>query len=226
MSEDGTPISGIKVISSGAGDGDISKEGAFNRIIAVAILGLAVIILMGIVYASALHSVTTEKKTLTVITRQIPVVTAQTQAYQPFDQVATLSSQMETTASTLAKARFNWPAAMQQVDLALPADVTLTSLSTSASTGSGLTFALSGCASSQNDVAKTLINLAEVPGVENVPLDTTTKNAVPAASLKGAALAKGSEASEALGGVCYVSFTLGLTYSPSYTIPDRLEGTR
>lgn len=197
--------------------------------------GLVVLVGMGVVYASAVHGVASDEGKLASVTAQVAAVNAQTQALQPYVAVATLSQQKLRETATLAAQRFNWPSAMQQLALALPADVTFTAFSATVagaspaaaaapgavataapSTGAG--FALSGCASTQGEMATVLTNLAAVPGVSNVRLINTVKTAAPSRKLTGKAAANSAVAT---GGSCpYVTYSLALDYSASYTIPN------
>ncbi len=184
--------------------------------------GLAVLVVMGVVYAFAVHSVAQRKGQLASLTAQIGAVDIQTQTLQPYVQFASISEQQEQQATALAQQRFDWPNAMQQLALALPADVTLTSFSATnaaaagatSPTASGATFTLAGCASTQGEISSVLTSLAAVPGVANVSLTNTVENK----KVNG----KGSAASaEAAGGGCPdVSFDVLLTYSASYTLPN------
>jgi Tfp pilus assembly protein PilN len=197
--------------------------------------GLLVLVGMGVVYASAVHGVATNEGKLASVTEQVAAVNAQTQALQPYVAVAALSQQKLRETAMLAAQRFNWPSAMQQLALALPADVTFTTFSATvagaspatgaaaspvpaAAPGAGAGFALSGCASTQAEMATVLTNLAAVPGVSNVRLINTVKTAAPSKKLAGRAAVNSAVAK---GGTCpYVTFSLGLDYSASYTIPN------
>ena len=182
--------------------------------------GLAVLVVLGVVYALAVHKVADKKTQLATITQQVSTVTEQTQALAPYVQVAALSAEKVQEVTTLAKSRFNWPAAMRQLALALPADVTLTSFqattgdgATNANGAAGTGFNLSGCASAQAEVATVLTNLAAVPGVDNVTLTDTVENS--------SANPTSAKSSLAVGGACpAVSFTLTVNYDAAYTVPD------
>jgi Tfp pilus assembly protein PilN len=208
--------------------------------------GLAVLVALGVVYALAVHSVASRTTDLASVTRQVAVVNAESQALQPYVQVAGVTTEKVHEVTSLAESRFNWPSAMQQLALALPGDVTFTSFtatsnagapaSTTASTtttpatgsgtssgsaassGSGATFSLIGCASTQREVAEVLTNLFQVPGVSNVQLVGTVESAPPKKNKlsRQAAL----KAALSAGGACpLVTFTVSLTYG-SYTVPN------
>jgi Tfp pilus assembly protein PilN len=175
--------------------------------------GLAVLVLMGVVYAFAVHNVATKKTDLAEITQQVDSVTAQAQSLAPYVQFAGVSTAEVGQVASLAESRFNWPGAMRQLALALPSNVTLSTFSASAGLGTpnadGTTdtsFSLAGCAGSQAEVAKVLTNLASVPGVSSVSLSNASK-----------AAASGSGGTS---GACAVIFTLSVDYAASYTIPN------
>jgi len=190
--------------------------------------GLAVLVLLGVIYALAVHSVADKKGQLATVTQQVTETQAQAQVLQPYIAVASLGESSTKQVVTLAKSRFDWPNAMRQLALALPSDVTFVSFNgsttdassvapgtTASSTGNGGTsFSISGCASTQHEIAGVLTNLASVPEVTNVSLVQT----VEAKRVKG----KGSNSSaEAAQGTCPdVSFQLTLTYSGDYTIDN------
>jgi len=182
--------------------------------------GLAVLVLLGIVYAFAVHNVANKTTDLAAVTQQVDSVNAQAQSLAPYVQFAGVSETEAGQVRTLAQSRFNWPTAMRQLALGLPSDVTLTSFSATAATGSadagvtGTSFNLSGCASSQGEIANVLTNLATIPGVNTVSLTNTIEN-----KRKGKNAPSGIS-SNAGGGCQYVTFTLAVNYTASYTIPN------
>jgi len=190
--------------------------------------GLTVLVLLGVVYALAVHSVADKKGQLASLTDQVTATQAQAQVLQPYIAVAALSQSSTGQVVTLAKSRFDWPNAMRQLALALPSDVTFISFTgatadastlatgtAASSTGNGGTnFTISGCAATQREIADVLTNLASVPDVTNVSLNQTTE----VKRVKGKV---SSSSVEAVGGTCPdVSFQLTLLYSGDYTIND------
>jgi hypothetical protein len=182
--------------------------------------GLAVIVLLGVLYALAVHDVSNKTTQLAVATQQVTNVNSEAAALAPYVQFSTISTNEVSQVSTLAKSRFDWPTAMRQLALALPSDVTLTSFSATAGNGpltatgaAGTSFALNGCATRQVEIAKVLTRLASVPGVDNVTLTNT---------IEGAKLDKSAGATSAgsSGGCPYVTFSLAVNYSATYTVPD------
>ena len=200
--------------------------GRSGGIVWVLTAGLAVLVLLGVVYALAVHKVAAKNSQLASLTQQVTAVNAQAQSLAPYVQVAALSAEKVQEVTTLAKSRFNWPEAMRQLALALPADVTLTSFGATANSGTpdasgvgGTGFNLTGCASTQGEIANVLTDLAAVPGVTAVTLTNTTESQKMTTRFSSAKAR--ATATESTGGGCpYVTFTLAVNYSGSYTLPS------
>ena len=188
--------------------------------------GLAVLVLLGVVYALAVHSVADKTGQLATLNEQVTETQAQAQVLQPYIAVASLSGEKSNEVVTLAKSRFDWPNAMRQLALALPSDVTFTAFtaatvdastaaagSTAYATGNGgTTFQIQGCAATQREIANVLTSLAGVPAVTNVSLIKTAE----AKRVKGKVSATSVEAAQ---GTCPdVAFQVSLAYSGDYTI--------
>jgi Tfp pilus assembly protein PilN len=188
---------------------------------------LGVLVVLGAVYALAVHKVAQKNGELASLTNQVTAVSAQADTLQPYVAFAAVSHTAVGQVVTLAKSRFNWPGAMRQLALALPADVTFTSFSSSsgsaanASAGtpaSATTFSLSGCAATQREIANVLTSLATVPGVSDVSLTSALENKRMTKYLSPKADAKATEGSA---GACpYVSFQLNVEYASTYTLPN------
>ena len=198
--------------------------GRSGGIVYVLPAGLTVLVLLGVVYALAVHNVATKKGQLATVTQQVTSVTAEAQALAPYVQFAGVSTVEVSQVSTLAGSRFDWPNAMRQLALALPPDVTFTGFTATAGAGpadatglGGTTFNLIGCASTQDEIANVLTNLATVPGVESVSLTSTIERAKQSQSGKSQAAS-----AEAVSAACpLVTFTLSVDYGGSYTIPNQ-----
>jgi Tfp pilus assembly protein PilN len=199
--------------------------------------GLALVVALGVVYASAVHTVASRTGELAAVNQQVAAVNAETASLQPYVQIASLSEQKLSQVATLAQQRFNWPAAMEQLALALPNDVALTALTANAGTaasttpsgtaqapvtGGGASFALTGCANSQGEIPSILTDLSTVPGVSNVSLTSSAVSPAIRYHGLGTKLNHGGpvHASEPAAGTCpKVTWTLGLDYASSYTVP-------
>jgi Tfp pilus assembly protein PilN len=222
----------VNLIPSDQRRGAGGLAGRSGGVVYVLTGGLAVLVALGVVYALAINSVAARKTELASLTRQVAVVSAEGSALQQYVQVALLSAEKAHEVTALAQQRFNWPGAMQQLALALPADVTFTSFNATAAGGSaasaatassaapaaaggGSSFSLTGCASTQGEISTVLTNLFKVPGVSDVRLLTAVETVPPSKKKLS------RQAALAQAGTCpLVTFTMGLTYSASYTVPD------
>jgi hypothetical protein len=201
--------------------------------------GLLVVVVMGVVYASAVHSVATHETQLASVTAQVQAVDAQSQALQPYVQVASVSEQKVHQVTTLAQQRFNWPTAMEQLALALPNDVAFTSFSATVGgspttpsapvtaptpgTGSATGFALVGCVNGQGEIPSLLTNLASVPGVTDVHLVSTVEKPTLHYHALTTTLNGGGPpaANIPAAATCpKVTFTVDLSYAATYTVPN------
>ena len=197
--------------------------------------GLLVVVMLGVIYAFSVKDVANKTGQLNQVTREVGLVQAQANSLQNYTQVHQLSEAKVQSVVSIAQSRFNWPGAMAQIALALPSDVTFTSLTAVAENGSSAgtaaapsttssagspTFALAGCASSQSEIATILTRLQAVPSVTNVSLADTAKQSDSAPNTRNGTVSRGSAAST--GGSCpIVSWTMNLSYSGSYTVPDQ-----
>ena len=111
--------------------------GRSGGVVYVLTAGLAVLVVLGVVYAFAVQSVAQRKGQLASLTQQVAAVDEQNQQLAPYVSFATISAQQTEQALTLAQQRFDWPDAMEQLALALPSDVTLTSFSANDGTVAG-----------------------------------------------------------------------------------------
>jgi Tfp pilus assembly protein PilN len=212
-------VRAVNLIPAEERRGAVGLAGRSGGVVYVLVGGLAVLVVLGVIYAFAVQSVAQRKGQLASLTQQVAAVNEQNQQLAPYVSFATISAQQTQQALTLAQQRFDWPDAMAQLALALPSDVTLTSFTASDGAGTGTSatgtpsFTLDGCASAQGEIPSVLTSLAGIPGVSDVQLQTSTENK----RANGKVAAKGVEASS--GGCPYVSFVVGLSYSSSYTVP-------
>jgi Tfp pilus assembly protein PilN len=210
--------------------------GRTGGIVYVLAAGLLVVVMLGVLYAFAVNDVAKRTAALNQVSAEVGTVTAQANSLQPYVQVHQLAQSKVQAVVGLATGRFNWPAAMSQIALALPSDVTLVSLGAVASNSSGAatsavpatttpsaggpTFNVVGCASSQSEVATVLARLESVPSVTNVSLLDSSKQAAKVPNTRKGTVSRNSAAQS--GGKCpLVSFTLAFTYAGTYTVPKQ-----
>jgi Tfp pilus assembly protein PilN len=217
----------------GAG-GIAGRSGGLVYVVAA---GLLVVVVLGVIYAFAVKDVANKTGQLSQVTSEVAVVQTQANSLQNYLQVHQLSEAKVKSVVSIAQSRFNWPGAMAQIALALPSDVTFSSLTAVASNGAGSatsavpattapstssspTFALAGCASSQSEIATILTKLQSVPSVTNVSLADAAKQSDKAPNTHNGTVSRGSAASQ--GGKCpFVSWTMNLVYSGNYTVPEQ-----
>jgi Tfp pilus assembly protein PilN len=173
-----------------------SEGGAYAVLVLLA--GMAGLALL---YGSARHEISSRRDkaaSLAVQTQQAQAMVAQLAPYTSF---LAMREQRVKAVSELAQSRFDWAYAFHELGRVLPKDASISSLngsvgsagggssSSSASTsaasggtvtsatppGSVPTFTLSGCATSQSEVAQTLNRLRLMNGVSDVTLQSSAK---------------------------------------------------
>jgi Tfp pilus assembly protein PilN len=205
--------------------------GRSGGIVYVVVGALAVVVALGVVYAFAVKTVADRTGQLAAVTGEVGAVQAQKDALEPYVSVHQLRQSAVGGVVGVAETRFDWPDAMRQLVLALPDDVTLTSLtgtasaqaaapgSTTTASPPGSTFSLAGCASSQAEVATVLTRLSAVQSVSDVSLESASKSS---AKAPNASKPLGPNGDDAASGACpLVSFNLTFDYAEDYTVPNQ-----
>lgn len=143
---------------------------------------MVVLVLMSVLYAVSSSQVSDRQGKLTNVTAQGNVVQSQATALQPYVTFAAIRQTRQQAIATLAAARFDWSAAMDQIARALPTDVTLSAMTGAPVAGSaaapvvtGPSVALTGCATTHSEVAGVLVDLRRIVGVTSVSLATSQK---------------------------------------------------
>jgi Tfp pilus assembly protein PilN len=210
--------------------------GRTGGVVYVLVGGLAVLVALGVVYAFAVHTVSQRKTELAAVAQQVATVNAETQSLQPYVQVAAVSAEKVQEVATIAQQRFNWPTAMAQLALALPNDVSFTSLNASvpavtattpAASGASASavqvpFSLVGCANSQGEIPSVLTDLSSVPGVTGVQLIGSLESSSIRYHGLSTKLNHGGpvNADEPFAAICpKIQWTIALSYAASYTVP-------
>lgn len=158
---------------------------------------LAGLLLMTLFYGTARHDISKRRAQVASLTAQAQRAEASASQLTPYANFLKLREERQLAVSTLAESRFDWAYAFQELGRVLPSDTSILSLtgtvgsptatagapaaagkSTVASAtppGSIPTFVLSGCATSQTEVAQTLDRLRLIDGVSQVSLQSSTK---------------------------------------------------
>lgn len=205
--------------------------GRSGGIVYVVVATLGVIVALGVLYAFTVKTVANRKGDLASVTAQVAQVQQQAAALEPYVSVESLRSKAVAGVVNLAESRFNWPLAMQQIALALPHDVTLTTLTGTAATvvggpaqttaTGGSTFSLAGCASSQVEIATIISDLQRIPSVVNVSLEDAQRSKSGFDTKLNARPPVGANQGEAASGQCpFVSWNMSLSFAPNYTLPN------
>jgi len=179
--------------------------GRTGGVVYVIIATLVALVVLGVLYVSAVHQVATRKTTLAQVTAQASAVTSQVTALQPYVAFQSVSQQRIQGVAALAAGRFDWPDAMAQLALSLPHGVHLSSIAgtaagagtSAAAVSGGPSLAIAGCAPTQDVVAATLTRLRELRNVTGAGVSTYAK---------------------AGGGGCPVVFNMSISYA-TYSIP-------
>ncbi len=111
--------------------------GRTGGIVYVVLATLVALVVLGVVYAVAVHDVASQRTTLAEVNDENAVVTSQVASLQPYVAFQSVAQQRISSVASLAAQRFDWPRAMSQIALSLPANVTLTELAGTASGGAG-----------------------------------------------------------------------------------------
>jgi Tfp pilus assembly protein PilN len=182
--------------------------------IPVVLAGLAVLIFL---YGSARHQIQSRTAQAAAITAQVAEANSEAARLAPFTSFVSLRQQRESAVAELVNARFDWAHSFHELGRVLPTGVWLTAIngtvgsatsSTSSSPASAgtvtsatppgtvPTFNLSGCASSQSQVALTLNRLRLIDGVSAVTLQASGHSAT----------------GGSVSGECKTNFTVELTF--------------
>jgi len=168
-----------------------SEGGAYAVLVMLA--GLAGLALL---YGTARHEISTRRAKAATLVAQTQQAQAEAAQLAPYTSFLAMREQRVQAVSELAQSRFDWAYAFHELGRVLPKDASISSLNgtvgsvggsssssaTSSATvtsatppGSVPTFALSGCATSQAEVAQTLNRLRLMGGVSNVTLQSSSK---------------------------------------------------
>jgi Tfp pilus assembly protein PilN len=182
----GTPASAV-----GSADDSVGRSGALGvlGVLAFCVLALAA-------YVLTTNTIKDRQAELDQVTAQAASVTQRAAQLKPFADFQAQAAQRVATVRDLASARFDWEQALRDISRAVPANVTLTSLTgtVSAENGAGGSsvraaiaapaIELKGCTTGQRAVADLLSRLRTVDGVSRVSLSKSDRPEV-AASTSG-----------------------------------------
>jgi Tfp pilus assembly protein PilN len=180
-----------------SGGGSVTgRSGGGALIVLGLLLGLAALILM---YGSAHRQIKNQAGAVAALTAQTNAVQARTGRLTAYSSFVSMAEQRAQTVAQLVQARFDWSHSLQELGRVLPTGAALSTLNGSvgasaaaaaavpsatgatpaSSTPPGSTpiFTLTGCATSQSEVAQTLQRLRLMDGASEVQLQSSTKAA-------------------------------------------------
>jgi Tfp pilus assembly protein PilN len=180
----GTPASAV-----GSADDSVGRAGALGVLGALAFCVLALA-----AYVLTTNTIKDRQAELDQVTAQAASVTQRAAQLKPFADFQAQAAQRVATVRDLASARFDWEQALRDISRAVPANVTLTSLTgtVSAENGAGGSsvraaiaapaIELKGCTTGQRAVADLLSRLRTVDGVSRVSLSKSDRPEVAAST--------------------------------------------
>jgi Tfp pilus assembly protein PilN len=194
------------------GAGGIAGRSGGGALIVLAML--AALAVLAFVYGKSKHDIFTSRGELATANAELAADRAQAGRLAPYTTFIASANQRAQEVSQLIASRFDWSHAFSDLGRVLPRTATLTTLSgtvgaggpaassgpqtgaTSATSatppGTSPTFALTGCATSQSQVAVTLQRLRLMDGVTEVTLQASTKSGGAGAAAGGSSGSSGS----------------------------------
>jgi hypothetical protein len=195
---------------------------------------IGVLAIFALLYGKARHQISSQRNEVAGLTIRAQQAQAQAAQLAPYVSFAALHEQRVQAVSQLVDSRFDWAHAFHEIGRVLPKDASLSSLdgtigatSTTAATpaksssatstaatsatvasatppGSVPSFTLSGCATSQTEVALTLDRLRLIDGVSEVTLQSSTKGSAGSSTTSTSGGCSGSD----------VTFSMQIAFDP------------
>ncbi len=168
---------------------DQRRAGGASTTGAYAVLGLLVALLVGVVaYVVTGNQMRSRQAQLATLSQEATAAQAAADAAAPYRGFASLRQQRVATISAIASARFDWADAFYKIAQVMPSDVSLLSLNASTSTSSAggnggplradlpvPAIDMTGCARSQDEVARVIARLRLIDSVYRVSLESSSK---------------------------------------------------
>jgi Tfp pilus assembly protein PilN len=179
---------------------------------AFVVLGVLAACVAGVAgYVVTDNTVKQRKADLVEVTARQQALQGQAAQLKPFADFDTLAKARVQTVRDLAGSRFDWEQALRDLSRAVPADVTLKSLTGDIATGAGgggstlrgaisaPAITLQGCAPGQTQVARLMARLTDVDGVTRVSLSKSGSEQVESSNDTGTELERRNAAPCGLG---------------------------
>ena len=208
------------------------------------VLGALGLVLVGVlVYVLTLNSINSARTEVAQAQAETQRLQAEAQQLGPYGDFAKIKAQRVASVRQLAQGRFDWELLVRELAHVLPSDVWLTQASAAdspsdasgiaggsggpspTSASGGPVMGVQGCASSQSEVAVTLVRMRELDGVSDVELTHSTRGS-DQSSTGGTGSGSGSTSSGDCGtthGRPNYSFQLNVTFDRQAT--DSTQGS-
>jgi Tfp pilus assembly protein PilN len=161
-------------------------KGGMGPFVVLGVLALLVAGVAGVVLSD--NAISAKQTELAAATASQQAIQAQVTKLKPYADFDAVAKSRVATVKDLAGRRFDWEQAMRDLSRAIPADVTLSSLSGDLGNGTGSgsgnairgaiaapAIDLQGCTTNQRSVALLMSRLGDVDGVTRVSLAKSTK---------------------------------------------------
>lgn len=199
----------VNLIPADERSGGGPSAGRSGGAVYVVLGGLAVLVAMVVMWASAGSSISDSRAELTRLQAEAAAAQAQSVTVASVDTIRALRDARTLTVRTLAEARIDWADSLDAIARTLPSDTWLSTLTASstpvagppggtggagavASSSAGPSIQISGCTPTQASVARLMPRLRTVPGVERVSLVSSTQADAGAATSDGSAACDGA----------------------------------
>lgn len=166
------------------GDSAPLRAGVLSYVV-VGVLAAALIAVVTLVLTS--NSINESKSELASLQARQVAAQQAAASLAPYDEFATLSASRNQTVAELARSRFDWERVLQELALVIPSDVTLESVTATATADTGAaapvategaitgpSLEISGCAKGQEGTAGFLASLRDIDGVTRVGMQSST----------------------------------------------------
>lgn len=199
---------------------DVTGSSGGGALIVLALI--AGLVVLAVVYGSAHRQISSQAGEAARLTAQTNAVEARTGRLSSYSSFVSMAEQRMRTVSQLVESRFDWSHALHELGRVLPSGTALdalhgtvgsenaiassssssksssssaTSATSSTPPGSTPVFTLSGCATSQSEVAQTLQRLRLMDGVSEVQLQSSTSSGSGGGSSAGGGSCPGDDPS-------------------------------
>jgi Tfp pilus assembly protein PilN len=181
----------VNLIPGDARRRTVGTPGRVGGAVYLTIGALVAALVLVVVYVVANNSISDRKAKIAELQSRVTRAQAEAAALKPYTQFAQLAQVRAETVRQIANTRFDWHRALSDLSKVVPANTSLQTLTGTVAPGAGVqggvsislrgaipspAFELSGCTSSQDDVARLMSRLRLMNGVSRVSLQDSVKS--------------------------------------------------